>query len=187
MKNSAAIIPFACALFVTGCTHMMTFTPPSIPSCPSAGANKGTAVISQVADARPAGTDIFVFSNPPHKWVYQCAEKPEDIVHKLMTEALQRRGITESANAAEARRVNVEILEFSGHNDPGVWYVGKCFYNISCVIKTEGPNGGKSFTATGSGTNFIMRLSDENINELLTQTYDDFLHNLDRKLGEAGY
>ena len=186
MKKNAAITPLTCILLLTGCTHMMTFTAPPIPTGPAVGIGKGTAVIAKVADSRPINTEIFVFSNPPYKWIYQCAEKPEDIVHKLMKEALQRRGITESTNPADARRIQIEILDFSGHNLGGAWYVGKCVYTIRCAVKIVDAKGERSFFVAGNGTNCIARLSDENMCLLLKQTYSDFLKNLELELDKAG-
>jgi hypothetical protein len=51
----------------------------------------------------------------------------------------------------------------------------------------EDPKGEKSFLVAGKGTNGIMSLSDENMNQLLKQTYDDFLLNMDRELEKAGF
>ena len=187
MKTATASLAFASTVLLAGCTHLVTFTPPAVPTAPHTGASKGTAFIAKVVDQRPAGTDLFVFGNPPHKWIYQSTEKPEDIVHKLMKEALQRRGIAESTSPADTRRVNVELLDFSGQNEPGFWYLGKCLYSIRCGVKIEDPKGSTSFLVTGNGTNYIMKVSDENMSQLLQQTYNDFLQNLGRELGKAGY
>lgn len=81
----------------------------------------------------------------------------------------------------------MRILEFSGANEPGVWYLGKCLFKISCEVSSTGPDGSKSFTAEGYGENLIGSLSDENMDQLLNQTYADFLTNLEKELIKAGY
>jgi hypothetical protein len=166
---------------------MVQFTPPPIPTAPSTGMSKDSAFIAKCEDKRPAGTEIFVFSNPPHTWTYKSKETVEDIVHKLLKEALQRRGISETTNNAAARQVRAEILDFSGHNDRGVFYVGKCIFDIRCMITVKNPAGDKSFIATGSGTNGIASLSDENMNVLMKRAYEAFLKNIERELQKAGF
>jgi hypothetical protein len=187
MKKHIITVPFVFALLFTGCAHLVNFTPPAIPASPAAGTKKSDALIAKVEDKRPAGTEIFVFSNPPHKWTYKCDETVENIVHKLISEGLQRRGIAETTNPSATRRVNAEILDFSGHNDPGVWYVGKCLYQIRCAVKITDPAGDKSFIAAGTATNGIVRLSNENMNVLIDRAYVDFLKSLETELQKAGY
>ena len=172
-------------VMATGCTHMMKFTPPDVQAIPFEGARKGTAVITRVEDRRPEKTCAFVFSNPPHKWVYHTDEKVEDVVRRLVKEGLQRRGLAEGANSVW--QVNVEVLDFSGHNIKGFWYVGKCVYTIRCAIRFTGPDGVKALTVSGSGENRIARLSEENMDVLLSRAYDDFLKNLGQELARIGY
>jgi hypothetical protein len=174
-------------LVVTGCTHNINFTSPAVPVVTPTANGKGTVIIGAIEDKRQIGMELFVFSNPPHKWIYHPEERVEDSARKLLREGFARRGFAESPDAKDGPQVIAEIMEFSGQNVPGAFYVGKCLFKIICSVSISDPRGKKTFVVRGNGENSIGRLSDDNMRQLLTQTYEDFLGKLDLELEKAGY
>ncbi len=175
------------ALFLTGCTHMQSFSAPGVVSTKTGVSEKGIAMIGKIEDKRPAGTEMFIFSNSPNEWIYQCDAKPEQLLRGLIKEGLQRRGITEAENSESVLMITAEIFDFSGRNTRGAFYVGNCFFKIGSVIMIKGPGVEKTLTVIGNGNNKIARLSEENIDLLMSKTYEDFLKNLDMELQMAGF
>lgn len=185
------VLPFMFALFLTGCTHMQPFTAPGVASIKIVVsgmdfAETGFAVIGKIEDRRPAGTEMFIFSNWPNEWIYQSDAKAEQLLRGLIKEGLQRRGITEVENPEGVLMVTAEITDFSGDN-AGVFYPGNCYFKIGSVITIKGPGVEKTLTVIGTGLNRIGRLSEENLDLLMSKTYVDFLNNLDVELHAAGF
>lgn len=170
-----------------GCTHQMTFTQAEVPTVPVAITPKGTFVISDVVDRRPADTHDFIIANGVHTWFYSSDTKAEKATRLLVAEALRQRGFVETENGT--LRVDIEIRDFSGRSmqPTRAGFTLECRYAIRCMLTLRGTDGERNLTVLGVGKNNIARISEENMDLIVTRAYEDFLNNLKGALEEQGY
>jgi len=77
-------------LLVTGCTHDISFT---VPQLAPTLAGKGNIAICTINDYRAAGKpELFVYSNPPHTWIYHPDHPAPDTMRNLLRESVRRLG-----------------------------------------------------------------------------------------------